>query len=216
VSIPEARKIQESLRPRLEFPATLPEIRFIAGCDMAIDKADNTGTAGVIVYRWPELEEVERRYASAKLTFPYVPGFLSFREAPVLLEAIAKLEHEPDLFFFDGQGIAHPRGLGIASHLGLILDKPSVGCAKSRLCGEHGDPPAKKGGCAHLVGKDGKRLGAVLRTRDRVHPVFVSPGHKIDIQNAVRIVLSCCDGYRIPKPTREADHFVEKAKRGNV
>ena len=176
-------------------------------------KRHGLGYAGVIVYSLPELQEIERAFAVVSLTFPYVPGLLSFREGPALLAAFAKLRTEPDLLLFDAHGYAHPRRFGLASHLSVILDKPGIGVAKSRLIGEHKRPGSQKGSWAPLV-DSGETIGAVLRTRDLVQPIFVSIGHRVDLKTAVELTLACSDGYRIPKPTREADHFVARLKRG--
>ena len=213
VSYTEALEIQRQLRSRVVLEDGFRKIRTIAGCDMAIDVETDRGVGGVIVYSFPGLEEIERKWAVRKLEFPYIPGLLSFREAPVLLDVLDKLETQPDLIMFDGHGIAHPRGVGIAAHMGLLLDKPAIGCAKSRLCGRYSEPPAAKGSRSLLKDAGGKILGTVLRTRENVKPVFVSPGHRVSFETAVRIVESCVDGYRIPKPTREADRFVAAVKR---
>jgi len=212
----EAMALQSKLKEKILLKnsfRSIKEIHRVAGCDLALDIKSNLAWGGVVVYSFPDLEVVERRIIVQKLSFPYVPGLLSFREGPVLLKAIGTLETIPDLFIFDGQGIAHPRGIGIASHLALFLKKPTIGCAKSRLCGTFREPGPKRGDSSPLHSKEGKTMGRVLRTRDRVKPIFVSPGNEIDTRTAVRIIMKCCDGYRIPKPTREADHFVEAQKR---
>jgi deoxyribonuclease V len=205
-------RLQESLRERVEREDRFGEIHYLAGADMAFDPATDIAFAGVIVYRFPGLEEVERRMARRKLRFPYVPGLLSFRECPILLAAFARLQTEPDLILIDGQGLAHPRRLGIACHIGILFDKPTIGCAKSRLVGEHQEPPARAGSTAPLELK-GERLGMVLRTRDNVRPIYVSTGHRVSLDSAVNLVKQCMDGYRIPKPTREADHYVRDLRR---
>jgi deoxyribonuclease V len=212
VSPREAVELQRRFQPLVSLKTGSRKITLVAGCDLALDPEENTGYGGVIVYRWPGLEEVERKSAVKKITFPYVPGLLSFREAPVLLECFEKLEHDPDLFIFDGQGIAHPRGIGIASHLGLFLDRPTIGCAKSHLYGAFCEPAFKRGSSSPLNAPDGAVIGAVVRTRDGVQPIFVSPGHQMDCDTAVAMVLACADGTRVPKPTREADHFVKMLK----
>jgi deoxyribonuclease V len=143
--------------------------------------------------------------------FPYVPGLLSFREAPALLAAIRKLKAEPDAFIFDGQGLAHPRRFGLACHVGVLIDRPSVGCAKSRLIGSHDDPGRRRGSSAPLVDAD-QRVGTVLRTRDKVKCVYVSVGHRVSLSTAERLVLACCTRYRLPEPTRLADQLVARAK----
>jgi len=203
----EAIRLQESLRERVELQDRFGDIRYIAGADMAFDPETGIAFAGVIVYRFPDLVEVERRMARRKLRFPYVPGLLSFRESPVLLAAFARLRREPDLILIDGHGLAHPRRFGLACHIGILLDKPTIGCAKSLLVGEHSEPGEKAGSTTPLM-LDGERVGVVLRTRDGVHPIYVTTGHRVALDSAVRLVKQCVDGLRIPKPTRDADHYV--------
>ena len=218
----EAARLQLELRERLVRRRDLGPVRTVAGADMAIatdggrdGQGRGVGYAGVIVYSFPDLREIERASAAVPLKFPYVPGLLSFREGPPLLAAFAKLRTEPDLLLFDAHGYAHPRRFGLASHLSVILDKPGIGVAKSRLIGTHKEPRSEKGAWAAL--KDGNEtIGAVLRTRDNVQPIFVSVGHRMDLKTAIKLTLACCDGYRIPKPTREADHFVAHLKRGEL
>src|SRR5215467_6118879 len=208
----EAREIQQKLRAKWEGKDQLPEIRTVAGLDtafvltgsQALKKPSrwnalwdaNRAIGGVVVFRYPEMMEMERAYAVVPLRFPYVPGFLSFREIPALLAALAKLKQLPDLFFCDGQGYAHPRRMGLASHLGILLDRPTIGCAKSILIGEHGLLGEKKGMWTPLM--DGQEtIGAALRTRDRVKSVYVSQGHRISLETALRLTLSVSDKTRI-------------------
>lgn len=213
VSPKEAFEIQSKLLEKVILRFDSRRIRSVAGADIALDLKSGEGIGGVIVYTFPDLEEVERVSGHVKLSFPYVPGLLAFREAPVLIEVFKKLKNEPDLVIFDGQGRAHPRRMGIATHLGIILDKPSIGCAKSRLIGEYEEPKNSFGDYSALMDR-GDRIGAVLRTRKNVKPIFISPGHRMDLEKSIEMIKACCDGYRIPKPTREADHFVESLKRG--
>jgi len=208
----EAMRLQESLRERVELEDRFGDIRYVAGADLAFDPATEVAFAGVIVYRFPNLEEVERRMARRKLRFPYVPGLLSFRECPILLAAFARLKTEPDLVLIDGHGRAHPRRFGIACHIGILFDKPTIGCAKSRLVGEHQDPDRRAGSTSPLM-LEGERLGVVLRTRDNVRPIYVTTGHRVSPDTAVGLVKQCLDGFRIPKPTREADHYVRDLRR---
>jgi deoxyribonuclease V len=208
----QAIRLQERLRGRVVLEDRFDAIRFVAGADLAFDPATNLAFAGVIVYRFPELEEVERRMARRKLRFPYVPGLLSFRESPVLLAAFARLRTEPDLILIDGHGRAHPRLFGIACHIGLLLDKPTIGCAKSLLVGEFEEPRAGLGATSPLM-LEGRRVGIVLRTRENVKPLFVTQGHRVSLPSAVRLVRQCLDGFRIPKPTRQADHYVRELRR---
>ncbi len=205
-------RLQESLRASVELEDRFGEIRFVAGADMAFDPETEVAFAGVIVYRFPGLEEVERRTARRKLRFPYVPGLLSFREGPVLLGAFARLQTEPDLILIDGHGRAHPRRFGIACHIGIVFDKPTIGCAKSLLVGEHQEPGKKAGSATPLMLK-GERVGVVFRTRDDVRPIYVTTGHRVSLDSAVRLVGQCVDGFRLPKPTREADHYVRDLRR---
>jgi deoxyribonuclease V len=209
----EAIRLQQSLRERVELQDRFGDIRFVAGADMAFDPETEVAFAGVVVYRFPGLEEVERRMARRKLRFPYVPGLLSFRECPVLLAAFARLQTEPDLILIDGHGLAHPRRFGIACHIGILFDKPTIGCAKSRLVGEHQEPGKKAGSTTPLM-LEGERIGVVLRTRDNVRPIYVTTGHRVSLDSAVGLVKQCVDGFRIPKPTREADHYVRDLRRG--
>ena len=218
----EARSIQQRLRGRVE-PFTrfgrvqgkrddrLPRVRHIAGADCAFDTAGRRAIACVVLYRFPKMQELERVTAIRPLRFPYVPGLLSFREAPVLLAAFGKLRRAPDLIFIDGHGIAHPRRFGIACHVGVLLNCPAIGCAKSRLIGTHAEPGRAAGQWSPLDYK-GEIIGAVLRTRAGVRPVYVSTGHRISLESAIRWTLNVCDGYRIPRPTRDADRFVSAAK----
>jgi deoxyribonuclease V len=178
-------------------------VRFVAGTDMSVSRADGTGTAAAVILSYPGLELVEMKVVTGRLAFPYVPGLLSFREAPLLIAACEKLEFVPDLVLVDGQGIAHPRRLGLAAHLGLFLDVPTIGCAKSRLCGRHNEPGEAAGSCTEL--RDGDEvIGGVLRTKNGVKPLYISIGHRIGLPSAVEWVRACCRGYRLPEPTRLA------------
>ncbi len=159
--------------------------------------------AAVVVLNWPELTLAEVETATGELNFPYIPGFLSFREMPLVIQAFEKLNVIPDLVMVDGQGIAHPRRLGIASHLGLFLDLPTIGCAKSHLIGDYDMPEEKRNGRTFVTDKD-ETIGAVLRTKDNVKPLFISTGHKIGLDDAVKWTLNTCRGYRLPEPTRLA------------
>jgi deoxyribonuclease V len=208
----QAMREQERLRERVVLEDDFEAVRHVAGADVAFDPATDIAFAGVVVYTYPGLEEVERRMARRRLRFPYVPGLLSFRESPVLLAAFARLRTEPDVILIDGHGRAHPRLFGIACHLGVLFDKPTIGCAKSLLVGEHEEPNAERGATAPLIFK-GERVGEVLRTRANVKPIYVTIGHRVSLPSAVRIVKRCLDGFRIPKPTREADHYVGDLRR---
>jgi deoxyribonuclease V len=211
----EARRLQLELRDQIELQDRLGRLRRVAGADVALDLGLGLAIGGVVVYRFPEMEEVERVWAERPLTFPYIPGLLSFREMPAILAAFERVREEPDLIYYDGQGYAHPRRFGIACHLGLLLDRPTIGCAKSRLIGRHEEPAAERGSWTPLEDK-GERIGAVVRTRSGVKPIYVSPGHRVSLEQAIELTLAVCNGYRIPQPTRDADQFVGAVKRGEA
>lgn len=200
----EAVEIQRSLAGKVVCRGRPGRIGFIAGVDIAFDKDTGNGFCGIIVFTWPFLGVVEERFLKDRLLFPYVPGLLSFREGPLFLKTFSLLDAKPGILVFDGQGIAHPRGLGIASHMGVILGLPTIGCAKSRLYGTYEEPGPGKGSRCPLYGKGGDIIGVVLRTRSGVRPVFVSPGHRIGIEEAADIMMECAGPYRVPVPTREA------------
>jgi len=203
VSPTEAIRIQEQLRDRVsrQNAPGLDAVRTVAGVDVSV-RGDQC-RAAVVVLSYPALTPVDRSIVRRPVPFPYVPGLLAFREGPAVLDAFAALGTAPDLVIFDGQGIAHPRRLGIASHMGVLLDVPSIGCAKSRLIGQHEEPAHEAGSTAPLW-DDGALVGQVVRTRDGVSPVYVSVGHLVDLDTAVRWVLACCRGYRLPETTRWA------------
>lgn len=186
-------------------------LRLVAGADMAFSKDGSVCIAGVVVWDVREHCVVEHRTARRPVRFPYVPGLLSFREAPAVIAALRKLRSEPDAFMFDGQGYAHPRRFGLACHVGVLLDRPSVGCAKSLLVGAC-DVPGPSAGSTAPITHDAQRIGAAVRTRDRVKPVYVSVGHRISLDAAIDITIACCGGYRLPEPTRLADQLVTRAR----
>jgi deoxyribonuclease V len=213
VTIPRARSLQTELREEVLFrPLSLHRVRRVAGADIAIDPASKRLVAAVVVMDFPSLEIVEERVVARPLRFPYVPGYLSFREAPAILACLRRVRASIDVLLCDGQGIAHPRGLGLASHVGLWIGVPTVGCAKSRLVGEHRPVRAARGSWTGLY-VDGERVGSVLRTRDGVRPLYVSPGHLIDHASCRRIVLACASHYRLPEPQRLADILAGREKR---
>jgi deoxyribonuclease V len=186
--------------------------RTVAGIDVSVARFSRSGRSAIAVLSYPDLELVDLATAEGQLGFPYIPGLLSFREAPLVLQAWRHLHILPDLIVVDGQGIAHPRRLGIASHLGLLLDIPSIGCAKSRLIGEY-EPLASAAGSSSLLMDGSEIIGAVVRTRYAVNPVYVSIGHRIDLPTAISFVLSCCRGLRLPEPTRLAHCAAGKKSR---
>ena len=205
----EAIAVQKSLLARLVTHNELTELQTVAGVDMST--AGERAHAAVVVLRFPDLQALEVAQSDLPLTFPYIPGLLAFREGPAVLAAAERLEIEPDLFIFDGQGLAHPRRMGIASHMGVILDKPSIGCAKSLLCGQHGQVGPNVGDYSEIH-HQGEIIGAVLRTREGVKPVYVSIGHKVDLTTAIDCILHCSGGYRLPEPTRWAHKVAGGAK----
>lgn len=202
VTAAEAREIQKGLRRRVKIGNGFSKVRLVGGADVSFKKGK--GCAVCVVMRFPELEIVEEVMVKGEIRFPYIPGLLSFREGPLLLRAFSRLREIPDVIIFDGQGIAHPLGLGLAAHMGVLLGKPTLGCAKSRLIGDYREPGLERGSVSALMYR-GRRVGSVVRTRKKVRPVFVSPGHLVGFGSSVRLVLECGRGYRIPEPTRIAD-----------
>ena len=212
VSGTEAVALQKCLADRVRLENCLPHLpETVAGVDVSYQRHGEFFFAAVEVLSFPGLTLVEAVTVVNRVSFPYVPGLLSFRELPVLLDAFRRLRTIPDVVLVDGQGIAHPRRLGLASHLGLWLDLPTIGCAKSRLCGEHDSPGQAKGDRVPLR-LDGSVVGTVLTTRDRVKPLYVSPGHKIDVSTAADFVLRCAVRYRMPEPTRLAHHLANQCR----
>ena len=209
----EARRLQGELASRVvsEPPLDLSRIRYVAGADVSTQ--GERGYATVAVLSFPGLSVVEVRGFEAPLEFPYVPGLLAFREIPLVVGALEQIESNVEAVILDGHGLAHPRGLGIASHLGLFLDVPTVGCAKSRLVGEHEEPGREKGSVTDLIYRK-KVVGRVVRTRTGVSPVYVSVGNRIDLDSAVELVLACCTKYRLPETTRQAHNAANKLRRG--
>ncbi len=211
----EAVELQKSLREHVRLAPLERPIETIAGADISFNKFSETIYAGIVVLRLPTLEVVEEVCIVSETRFPYVPGLLSFRESPAVLEAWEKLKTEPDAMMFDGQGIAHPRRVGIASHVGLMIERPTLGCAKSVLVGKYEEPPVERGAWSELIDK-GETIGAALRTKTKVQPIFVSPGYLIDLEGAIKLTLACDGGYRQPEPTRRAHHLVNALRRGEI
>ena len=207
----EAIRIQHMLREKLVLRPPKKPIRILAAGDVSYDSGDGSQFGAFLLFRFPDLTPLEKAWAVEKISFPYIPGLLTFREAPVLLKAFSQLSQKPDLLLLDGQGIAHPRSLGIAAHLGVLLNLPAIGCAKSRLCGEYEEPGLQKGSATPLK-ENGKRIGMVIRTRNGIKPVFVSPGYKMDFVTSTKVVLDLCRTYRIPEPLRQAHAFVNRLR----
>lgn len=211
VSPGEARTIQCELAPRVIREGELHDVRRIAGVDSGLP--DGRARAVVVVDQFPDLLTVETAVAECELTFPYVPGLLSFREMPAVVEALRQVQTAPDLLIVDGQGIAHPRHLGIACHIGLMVDRPTIGCAKSILVGHHDPVGEAVGDWQPLIYKD-EVVGAALRTRLRTKPVYVSIGNRISLESAIEWVLACGRGYRLPVPQRQAHNVASLEKGG--
>jgi len=218
--------LQKQLAPKVRFTALKKQPKLIAGIDCAFSRDGKKIIAVAVVLKPSDFEFVETKSAVRNVVFPYIPGLLSFREGPVCVAAVEKLKSRPDLIIVDGQGIAHPRRLGLAAHLGLLLDKPTVGCAKSRLTGTFEEPALKKGSYSFLKDKKQKMykaalelqvteheiIGAVVRTRSNVKPVFVSVGNKCLLDDAIKITLACASRYRLPEPTRLAHQTVSRLR----
>ncbi len=207
VSPSEAKEIQQGLRSKVSTERTFGQVSIVAGVDVSIK--GGVARAAIVVLSYPSLTPLDYSLAELPAEFPYIPGLLAFREAPSVLAALEKLKTEPDLFIFDAQGLAHPRRLGLATHLGVIIDRPSIGCAKSRLWGKHDEPGPERGSFAHLYDGDeaacaSEIIGAVVRTRTGVNPLYVSIGHQVDLPAAIEYVLGCCTKYRLPETTRYA------------
>jgi deoxyribonuclease V len=208
----EAVELQKELRGKIKLVPLTKEIKYIGGADVSMNMFSKNGFAGFVVLSYPDLKMIDHSVIKGELTFPYIPGLLSFREIPLLLEAWKSLKKKPDLIVVDGMGIAHPRRLGIATHLGLILGVPTIGCGKSLLTGVYEEPKDEPGDFSYLYDKYNKEeiIGAVLRTKRGVKPVFVSPGNLITLPEAIEIVKKCIIKHRLPEPTRFAHNTVNE------
>ena len=204
IDIKQIKELQIELATQISSTNQVVKPRFIAGSDISATDVNGIARAAVVVFKYPGLELIETQVIKGKITFPYIPGLLSFRELPLLVSAFNKLSNKPDLILVDGQGLAHPRRLGIASHLGLFLDIPTIGCAKSRLCGTHKLLTSNKpGSYTQLIDND-EVIGVVLRTKSKSKPLYISIGHKIDLPSSIHWVKKCLKGYRLPEPCRMA------------
>jgi deoxyribonuclease V len=210
ISVAEAKQVQLELASQISRQSEAIKPRFVAGVDISAPDSTGIARAAVVILSYPELEVAEVKTAEGKLNFPYIPGLLSFREAPLILAACQKLSINPDLIMVDGQGIAHPRRFGIASHLGLLLDMPSIGCAKSRLCGTHSPVTAEVGDYTELM-DNGEIIGVALCSKVDANPIYISIGHRIDLSTAIHWVTRCCRRYRLPEPSRLA-HLAASGK----
>lgn len=214
-SLSGAWALQRKLRGQVLLSDRHPRVRFLAAADVAYSKREDRAWAGALLFRYPELELLEEQYVCFQATFPYIPGLLAFREGPALQQVLSRLPPGVDLILFDGQGIAHPQGLGLASHLGVVLGKPTIGCAKSRLVGEF-----KKSLLGEVKGSwvpllhEGRAVGAVVRTRTGVKPLYVSPGHLLTLRRSIEVVLTCSQRFRLPEPLRQVHLRVRRLARG--
>ena len=214
LDIPEAVRLQHFLSGKVSLTGKIGALRFVAGCDVGYSLTSGALFGGAVLWDLENFEIIEERVVEDGIPFPYISGLLSFREAPVLLKALERLSRTPDAILVDGQGIAHPRGLGLASHIGLHVDAPVVGCAKTRLFGDHKPVDAKKGSFCWLRCDD-LRIGAVLRTRTNVKPVYVSPGNRIEVSESLRVVSACTGRFRLPEPIRAAHRLVQSRAKQN-
>jgi deoxyribonuclease V len=203
VGVEEAIQIQEFLRDQIVLKKNFIKLRTIGGGDVAYSKKGDRLFGAVVALSFPGMEILDIAMANGKVSFPYIPSLLSFREGPILIKAFHRLKIKPDIMIFDGQGIAHPRGIGLASHMGLCLDLPSIGCAKTPLLNDFISPGSSKGSYEWVRG-EGKEVGAALRTKNDVKPLFVSPGHRIDLMASIQLILESCQGFRFPEPLRKA------------
>src|SRR4030066_1243907 len=203
VSVEEAFRIQEALRDRIILKNIFLKVRTIGGGDVAYSKKENIVFGVIVVLSFPGMEILDLATADGRITFPYIPTLLSFREGPILLKTFQRLKIKPDVMIYDGQGIAHPRGMGLASHMGLWLDLPSIGCAKTPLLDEFISPGPSKGSYEWIF-RGREKVGAVLRKKEKVKPLFISPGHHIDLLTSIRLILESCRGFRLPEPLRKA------------
>lgn len=215
LTVTAATQIQNELRNETIIQARDFPVNIIAGADISFNKFSTTVYAGIILLQFPQLIPIGYSLVKREVLFPYVPGYLAFREVPALLAAWENLQQRPDLLVVDGHGIAHPRRMGIAAHFGVVANTPTVGCAKKVLCGKYEEPPSEKGSNTPLIFKN-EVVGAALRTKNAVKPVFVSPGYRMDVRGTVEIISQCVGRYRIPEPTRLAHNIVNRFRLGEV
>ena len=196
------------MRANISLSNSARSVSSVAGADVSYSKRGGEAVAAMVVLSYPDLDLLDEAFARGRISFPYIPGLLSFREAPLLIQAFRRLRRLPDVVLYDGQGIAHPRGFGLASHMGVLLDLPSIGCAKKKLVGDFGEVGLQAGSTTPLK-LEGKIIGAVIRTRRGIKPVFVSPGHRIDLEFSIKLVMRTCRGFRLPEPLRQAHRMVK-------
>ncbi|MFY0255615.1 deoxyribonuclease V [Chitinophaga sp. 30R24] len=216
LTVPEATRLQQELKAAVKvIPYTGP-LHYVAGADISFNKFSTTVYAGIVLLAFPSLVPIGYSLVKKEVLFPYVPGFLAFREVPALLDAWEQLPVKPDILVVDGHGIAHPRRMGIASHFGVLANQPSIGSAKKKLFGIYEEPGPEKGSYTPLTDKKGEQLGNVLRSKNKVKPIFVSPGHLVDIPGSLEILEKCLKGYRLPEPTRLAHNAVNQFRLGEI
>ena len=211
-TINTAKLVQDQLKDLISISPFIDRINYIAGADVTYIPQNKLAIAGIAIFEYGSHEPIELCLAQEINEVPYIPGYLSFREGPVVLKAFQHLQHKPDIIIFDGQGIAHPRGIGLASHFGVVLNLPTIGCAKTRLIGDFREPSILKGNFTDLSIK-GVIVGVVYRSRTNVKPLFISPGHLTDIQSSIQIIESCLSKFRLPTPTRIAHQIVTEARK---
>jgi deoxyribonuclease V len=211
MSIDQAREIQSDLAKKITIKPLPENLSTIAGFDVSYQYKENILIAGIVILAYPSLNQIESHHIKDEINFPYIPGYLSFREAPAILKLIESYAKDVDVFMFDGHGIAHPRGLGIASHIGVLTGIASIGCAKKKLIGNYAHPGSQKGDASDLEYK-GKIVARVICTRKNIKPVFVSIGNNVSLDEAVDLVLKCCPKYKLPEPTRLAHQLVTREK----
>lgn len=215
ISTQEAKQQQEKLRKQINIrPASQP-IETVAGADLSYDKSSESVYAGIVMLNYPGLNVLASSAVTTKVDFPYIPGLLAYRELPPLREAWEQLKIKPDVLIMDGHGIAHPRRMGIATHFGIVMDQPAIGCAKNLLTGEFEEPGMEKGDHS-FISEEGERIGMVLRSRTKVKPIFISPGHKVSFRDTKSIVMQCLTKYKLPETTRKAHALVNRLRRGEI
>lgn len=215
ISTREAKEKQKALRNEIALQPLQGPVETVAGADLSYDKGSDLVYAGMVLLSYPGLAELARSLVITRVDFPYIPGLLAYREIPPLKEAWERLEIKPDVLLMDGHGLAHPRRMGIATHFGIIADQPTIGCAKNVLTGEYEEPGKEKGEYSYLL-EDGKRIGIVLRSRTKVKPIFISPGHKVSFSDTKSIVMQCLTKYKLPETTRKAHNLVNRLRRGEI
>ncbi|MEC5144616.1 deoxyribonuclease V [Chitinophaga sp. 212800010-3] len=215
LSIPEATELQRTLRDEVKLTPWKGPIRYVGGADISFNKFSTTVYAGIVLLEFPSLKLVDASLVKKEVLFPYVPGYLAFREVPALLDAWNQLSQKPDILVVDGHGIAHPRRLGIASHFGVLTGQATIGSAKKKLFGQYEEPGIAQGNHTLLTDKEGQQLGYVLRSKQKVKPIFISPGHLTSFADSLQLISQCLKGYRLPEPTRLAHNKVNEFRKAH-